>query len=596
MPKQGALVCGGTGNFLVAGKAVGAGDFQVRARLSLERLDGAAASLMIGGNHFGFDGHGKKFFVEGPAFGRTRLLGDAGKVIVPGKPFDVEVARKGTTLSFHIDGKEIHSAPYRLAPVCAIGFRPWRATMRLYDFSVSGNLTPVTEAAIKTMQQDPKKTNHSSTKSVNAITVGGVKIDLSSPPAGLGLHRDLGILAATAIQGKIIHRSNYVWVPRATITPEGDYLILFPEGKGRYYQGEKMLAYRSSDKGKSWTGPTLAFDSSQSHHGFVPLIPRGSKRIYAFGTQPLPGMVGDRSKGLQENCPIGFRYSDDDGHTWSERREVTESVKDPSWGWYATGPGVGIQIEKGPFKGRLVIPSDHRVGNMGSHMMYSDDHGLTWHYSERILPGCNECQVVELIDGRLMNNARTYGIEPDYRGISTSTDGGVTWSDVWFDHELPEPTCQASFLRYTRSDSEDKNRLLFSNPAHTSSRVNMTIKMSYDEGQSWPVARRIYEGSSAYSCLVVMPDWTIGCFSEKDGYGKITLARFSLEWLTNGADKMQKCTFALRGDINSDCIVNMEDFAVIAAEWLQCNLVPRKACPWENEASILSLRLGDNAR
>ena len=68
--------------------------FQIRARLSLERLDGTAASLVIGGNHFGFDGRGEKFFVEGPAFGQTRLLDDAGKLITPGKPFDVEVARK----------------------------------------------------------------------------------------------------------------------------------------------------------------------------------------------------------------------------------------------------------------------------------------------------------------------------------------------------------------------------------------------------------------------------------------------------------------------------------------------------------------------
>ena len=363
-------------------------------------------------------------------------------------------------------------------------------------------------------------------------------------------------------------------IPAILVAPNGD-IMAFCEGRKNNcgdHGNLDIVMKRSTDMGQTWGPLELVYEE-------------GDTALITIGN-PCP--VVDKETGriwlpfCRDNDRIFVGYSDDNGHTWSQRREVTESVKDPAWGWYATGPGVGIQIEEGPYKGRLVIPSDHRTGNMGSHMMYSDDHGSTWHYSERILPGCNECQVVEMTDGKLMNNARTYEIEPDYRGISTSTDGGATWSDVWFDHELPEPTCQASFLRYTRDDREDKNRLLFSNPAHTSSRVKMTIKMSYDEGQSWPVSRQIYEGSSAYSCLVVMPNWTIGCFYEKDGYGKIALARFSLEWLTNGTDKLQKCTFNLRGDVNSDCIVNMEDFAIIAAQWLQCNLIPAKACTFGN--------------
>ena len=172
--KEGSLVCGGVNNFLVAGKAVGVGDFRIRARLSLERLDGTAASLLIGGNHFGFDGSDGTFFMEGPAFGPTRLLDDAGKFITPGKPFHVEVTRRGTTLSFHIDGKGIHSAPYKLAPVCAIGFRPWRGTMRLYDFSASGTLISVTEPAIATIRQEKPVAQRSQDNQQNGIGQGDV--------------------------------------------------------------------------------------------------------------------------------------------------------------------------------------------------------------------------------------------------------------------------------------------------------------------------------------------------------------------------------------------------------------------------------------
>lgn len=171
-------------------------------------------------------------------------------------------------------------------------------------------------------------------------------------------------------------------------------------------------------------------------------------------------------------------------------------------------------------------------------MIYSDDHGATWRYSEEILFETNECQVVELGDGTLMNNMRNRDSGKDHRGVATSVDGGQTWSDVWFDEELPEPTCQASLLRCTLAEVLDKNRVLFSNPAHTSSRVEMTVRLSYDEGQTWPVSRLIYGGSSAYSCLTVLPDNSIGCLYEKDSYGKIAFAHFSLEWLTDGADRI----------------------------------------------------------
>jgi Neuraminidase (sialidase) len=62
-----------------------------------------------------------------------------------------------------------------------------------------------------------------------------------------------------------------------------------------------------------------------NHHGFIPLVPRGSKRIYAFGTQPLFGSMQDK-----ENFPIGSRYSDDDGRTWS-KPQLIRPLNDPGY-------------------------------------------------------------------------------------------------------------------------------------------------------------------------------------------------------------------------------------------------------------------------
>ncbi len=158
---------------------------------------------------------------------------------------------------------------------------------------------------------------------VESLRVSGLDVSLQSPPAHFVVRRALGLLTHESLDGQLIHRASgkdLVLETRATITPGGDYLLMFPEGdhygnsKGR--KVNRLLAYRSSDQGRTWAGPAEAFNIDYSQHGFIPLIPRGTKRIYAFGTQPIAGSY-DFEHGQQENAPIGFRSSDDDGRTWS---------------------------------------------------------------------------------------------------------------------------------------------------------------------------------------------------------------------------------------------------------------------------------------
>ena len=83
-----------------------------------------------------------------------------------------------------------------------------------------------------------------------------------------------------------------------------------------------------------------------------------------------------------------------------------------------------------------------------------------------------------------------------------------------------------------------KGRILYSGPGGKG-RDHMTVRMSYDECKTWPVAKVLYAGSAAYSCLTVLPDGSIGCLYEKDGYRKITFARFTLDWLTDEKDSLK---------------------------------------------------------
>jgi sialidase-1 len=119
---------------------------------------------------------------------------------------------------------------------------------------------------------------------------------------------------------------------------------------------------------------------------------------------------------------------------------------------------------------------------------------------------------------------------------------------MWFDPQLPEPVCMGSTARLTEKPDYEKNRIIFANPhnAEDRRRQNVTIKLSYDEGETWPVMRSIEPGASGYLDVAVGPDKMIYCFYERGQTGHhfqtayLCMARFNLEWLTQGVDRLKK--------------------------------------------------------
>ena len=337
----------------------------------------------------------------------------------------------------------------------------------------------------------------------------------------------------------------------ALITTHKGTLLAFCEGReGGDSSDIDLLVRRSEDGGKTWTPKQVIWDQGRNVCGNpCPVQDKDTGVIWLLLTW---NDSTDRGQKLHNGTSKDTRRvyvcsSEDDGRIWSKPIEITATTKKKGWWWYATGPGVGIQLQKGRHKGRLVIPCDHTEKNgYASHIIYSDDHGKNWELGGSVSGGCNECQVVELADGKLMLNMRMQENGQGKRGITTSEDGGRTWSKLECDPVLIEPICQASFLRYTLTPTNSKNRLFFSNPASPpppgqsrADRIKMTVRMSYDEGKTWPISKVLHDGPSAYSCLAVLPDGDIGCLYEggQTRYGEIVFARFSLEWLTDGKDR-----------------------------------------------------------
>ncbi len=327
-------------------------------------------------------------------------------------------------------------------------------------------------------------------------------------------------------------------IPALIVTPKGTVLAFCEARKNSASDTGDIdtVVRRSTDGGRTWRSMQIVWDDGPNTAGNpCPVVDRDTGTIWLplthnLGADTEKEIVARQSKGTRT---VWMTKSTDDGATWATPWEITATAKRPNWTWYATGPGVGIQLKNG----RLVIPCDNKDADSKeeqSHILYSDDHGATWQLGGVVSPNVNECQVVELPDGTLMLNMRSY-MGKNRRAVAFSRDGGLTWTPPQTDPNLIEPVCQASLIAYTGQVGNRANQfvLLFSNPASTK-RENMTVRVSFDEGKTWPVAKSLYGGPSAYSCLAVLPDGTIGCLyerGEKRFSERITFARFNWEWL-----------------------------------------------------------------
>lgn len=361
-------------------------------------------------------------------------------------------------------------------------------------------------------------------------------------------------------------------VPAIVVSTRGTVLAFTEARKSTRgdWGAQDIVMRRSNDQGKTWTPPrviarvegdiqpnqvAIAQNLDQpgqvTYNNIVPIVDRKAGRLHFLFCIEYARCYAMRS--------------DDDGETFSKPTDITSTFEqfreEYDWKVIATGPGHGIQLENG----RLLVPvwlSDgtgghaHRPSIVA--VIYSDDHGKTWGRGEIVvrhpkLKNPSETIAIQLAEGRVMLNIRNESPE-HRRAVSYSDDGATGWTEPSFHDELIEPICMASIIRLSSQPESSRTRILFANP-HSSEprnpnnpegsheRQNVTVKLSYDEGQTWPVSKSLEPGASGYSDLAVAPDGTIYCIYERGaakggGVQFLTVARFNLEWLTDGRDSL----------------------------------------------------------
>lgn len=386
-------------------------------------------------------------------------------------------------------------------------------------------------------------------------------------------------------------------IPGIAISSKGTVLA-FTEARVDYHDHtpNHIVLKRSTDGGLNWSASIFIEESNGNYWAthkdridplddpekkevwtnIAPIVDETTGRIFFFYALNEGG-IGTMN--LQRYTRVFYKYSDDDGLTWSERKEITSLLhvtqdgtpnRDDSGdfkrdvngfpcdylgrAFHMPGPGHGIQLSTGrlllqiwnrtalgqigPDGKATTIPIEKR--KYGLSTIYSDDHGETWHYGSSfgVDIHMNESRIVELPDGNVYVNAR-YVIpgHTAHRATAISRDGGIRWTDVKIDTNFPQTNqCDGGLNKITDPKS-GKNYLIYTKNESPEGRKNLTVRLSEDNGKTWPISKTLDPGTVSYSDIAVLPDNSILILYET-GKGKpVYCIRTNLEWILDESDQ-----------------------------------------------------------
>jgi sialidase-1 len=293
---------------------------------------------------------------------------------------------------------------------------------------------------------------------------------------------------------------------------------------GKTWEPMKIIMHMDEPKENNGVGdPSVLFDPVTKTIWVAALWSKGNHSI--AGSKP--GLSPD------ETGQFVLVSSNDDGRTWSQAYNITTQVKNPAWRILFQGPGNGMAMKNGT----LVFPAQYWDADKMPHstIIYSADHGLTWKCGIGAKPNTTESEVVETVPGTLMLNMRDN--RGKFRSVATTTDMGATWTEHATSRTaLPDPVCQGSLIKaMVNVNGVMKEVLFFSNANSSAHRNDITIKASFDLGETWQPAHQLLldeRNCFGYSSLTKIDDNTIGILYE--GIRNLYFVRVPVKDIING--------------------------------------------------------------
>jgi len=375
-----------------------------------------------------------------------------------------------------------------------------------------------------------------------------------------------------------------------------------------------IVMKRSFDNGRSWEDFTiLAENGNFEVQNVAPVYDAIADRTVILYNYQAGNSTTEKAARLHM-----MRMTDDGGDSWTPMKDITNQVTHRRSSWlyytddagnklydapYAWGSstatlGHAIQLENGPHPGRLMFISYYSYGGGNNYSIYSDDHGESYSFSEGMPtyvdgPGSNvvagnklnEATGVELANGWILASARDSQNDTSapgpYRHHTLSRDGGSTWGETIKEKQLEDPKVLEGYfngiagiasglLRVSEQGKQDINRLIYSAPAAGWQRDQLQLKMSYDEGNTWPIAKTLAWGGAAYSDLVLQDDRRVGLVYEipeqyfgisTDTMDEIRYVNFTMDWLTdNNEDTVSTNLVSVPNDQDYQFLDTITDF------------------------------------
>lgn len=475
-------------NMLFAPKLAMQGDFEINIEMSVHDFDTRPACFIgLGNLHFYIDcsQSGRQFYLNEHSTGEKVEITNTMVSIKDGVPFNLALIKSGDILSYVIDGVTVHKHILADSVVGKFGIYPVRAassSLRLYEFSASGNLADMPEDKILTP----------------VFKRGEGGYNTFRIPALILLKK--GTLLAIC-EGRRNSREDY---------GEIDLVLKRSHDLGETWDELELLYSEGGNTGTAFSCPT-------------PFVEESTGAVHLMITHDAHRIL--------------HMYSTDEGNTWTTPRDITSTAEnfETTWHRIATSPGHAIQLKHAPYAGRVVVPlwlNDTIADKYVSAIIYSDDGGENWVNGGLLVSkeySTSESQTVELADGSLLQNLRVEDKTINHRAFSKSRNGGITWSELGLQKDFPVRVCGGSMVRIKDATLESGDLLVSSNPASLHSRARLTLCWSDNGGETWPYSSLIHLGPSAMSDMVVLPDGSIGCLYEAGyhfAYEMITYERF----------------------------------------------------------------------
>ena len=289
-----------------------------------------------------------------------------------------------------------------------------------------------------------------------------------------------------------------------------------------------IVVRRSTDNGRTWTEPQTIAEGTGRKQGF------GDAALVecANGDVVCVFVGGNGLFASSQEDPIRSYVcrSSDKGLSWSDPEDITFQL----WGDQATRPacrsyrasffgsGNGLRLTRGEHAGRIMFAAAmcRKNGNtLDNFVVYSDDNGLTWKVSQRAYEGGDEAKLMELVDGRVLISVRQNGA----RGYNYSANGGLAWDTQGRWECMKTNACNGDLLRLAATDRGDSCNILLHSIPNSMERRDVSIFVSYDEGQTWQDPVRLFDGPSVYSSMTLLKNGSVGVFLEENPSGACEL-------------------------------------------------------------------------